>query len=123
MNVLYSVLNFIMNLCYGICHNYGWAIVLFTLASKIVLIPVSVWVQKNSIKMVKMQPDINFMKAKYFGDKDRIAEEESQIYKQYKYNPFATMIPLLIQIVILMGLIEVIKSGISNPAIDMNLRD
>lgn len=39
-----------MYFCYYLAHNYGLAIILFTLISKIVLLPVSVWVQKNSIK-------------------------------------------------------------------------
>ena len=120
MKLLIQPLEWIMNTCYALCHNYGLAIILFTFISKIVLMPVSVWVQKNSIKMVKMQPKINFLKAKYFGDKDRIAEEQSELYKREKYNPMASVIPLLIQIVLLMGVIEVIKAGMNNPAIDMN---
>ena len=108
-----------MNGCYAICNNYGWAIVLFTLLSKIVLIPVSIWVQLNSIKMVKMQPEINYLNAKHFGDKDAIVEGQGDIYKKYKYNPLASMIPLIIQLIILMGLIEVIKAGINDPSINI----
>lgn len=120
MKILYIALDWVMDICYAICHNYGLAIILFTFFSKIVLLPVSVWVQKNSIKMVKMQPEINFMKAKYFGDKDTIAEEESKIYKREKYNPLASIIPMIIQIVLLMGLIEVIKAGMAAGDVDMN---
>lgn len=120
MKVLYIALDWIMNICYSICHNYGLAIILFTLISKIVLLPVSIWVQKNSIKMVKMQPEMNVIKAKYFGDKDSIAEEQSKVYKKYKYNPLASIIPMIIQIILLMGLIEVIKAGMQNGNIDMN---
>lgn len=115
-----SVFEWAMNGCYGICKNYGWAIVLFTLLSKIVLIPVSIWVQFNAIKMVKMQPDINYLNVKHFGDKDAIAQGQTEIFKKYKYSPFVTLIPLIIQLVILMGLIEVIKAGIANPAIDLD---
>ena len=116
---MYAFFSWAMNGCYAICKNYGWAIVLFTLLSKIVLIPVSVWVQLNSIKMVKMQPEINYLNAKHFGDKDAIAEGQGEIYKKYKYNPLASMIPLIIQLVILMGLIEVIKAGIADPNINI----
>lgn len=118
MQILYDAFNVVLTWCYNICHNYGWAIVLFTFLSKIVLIPVSVWVQLNSIKIVKMQPEINYLTAKHFGDKDTIAEGTSKIYKKYKYNPLSSVIPLFIQIIILMGLIEVIKMGMNNPAID-----
>ena len=41
----------VMKWCYDITKNYGLAIILFTVFSKIVLLPVSVWVQKKSIKM------------------------------------------------------------------------
>ena len=120
MQIIYKALEVVMNGCYALCHNYGLAIILFTLASKIVLLPVSIWVQKNSIKMVKMQPEINFLNVKFWGDKDRIAEEQAKIFKREKYHPMASIIPLIIQLVLLMGVIEVIKRGISNPAIDMN---
>ena len=116
---MYAFFSWAMNGCYAICNNYGWAIVLFTLLSKIVLIPVSVWVQLNSIKMVKMQPEINYLNAKHFGDKDAIAEGQGDIYKKYKYNPLVSMIPLIIQLIILMGLIEVIKAGINDPSINI----
>lgn len=103
-------LGWIMKLCYNIVGNYGVAIILFTLVSKIILLPISIWVQKNSIKMVKMQPEINRNKIKYFGDKDMIAEEESKIYKKYKYNPLASLVPLIIQIVLLLGVVEIVKN-------------
>lgn len=119
MKLLYEGFTFLLNGCYYICHNYGYAIILFTLFSKIILLPLSVWVQKNSIKMVKMQPEINFMKAKYFGDKDTIAEEQAAIFKKNKYNPLASTIPLFIQLFLLMGVIEAIKAGINSGTIDM----
>ena len=102
-----------MRFCYKLCNNYGIAIILFTLFSKIVLLPISIWVQKNSIKMVKMQPDINKIKIKYFGDKDKIADEQAILYKKEKYNAFASLIPLFIQIFLLLGLVEVINKPIT----------
>lgn len=120
MELIYKALEVVMNGCYALCHSYGIAIILFTFVSKVVLLPVSIWVQKNSIKMVKMQPEINFLTVKHFGDKDTIAEEQAKIFKREKYHPMASIIPLIVQLVLLMGVIEVIKRGISNPAIDMN---
>lgn len=101
-------LGYVMEFCYNFIHNYGLAIIVFTLITKFILLPVAVWVQKNSIKMVKIQPAINRIKAKYFGDADTIAIEESKLYKQEKYNPLASLIPLVLQIVILLGVIGVI---------------
>ena len=109
MRILSEAPGYVMYFCYYLAHNYGLAIILFTLISKIVLLPVSVWVQKNSIKMVKMQPEINRIKAKHFGDADRIADEQSKIFKREKYNPAGIPDPSrAVQIILLMGLVEVI---------------
>lgn len=119
MEMLSKALGYVMNFCYGLLHDYGMAIILFTLISKIVLLPVSIWVQKNSIKMVKMQPDINRILIKHYGDKDEIAEEQSKLYKKEKYNPLASLIPLAIQIILLLGVVAVIKDGINAGAANM----
>lgn len=106
-------LGYIMNLCYELCNNYGLAIILFTLFSKIILLPISIWVQKNSIKMVKMQPDINKIKINYFGDKDKIADETAILYKKEKYNALVSLVPLIVQILLLVGLVEVINKPLT----------
>lgn len=120
MSILYHILEWIMNRCYSLLHNYGLAVILFTFISKVIMLPISIWVQKNSIKLVKMQPEINYLKVKYYGDKDTIAEEQAKIFKREKYNPIASIILLIIQIGLLIGLIQVIKSGMNNLQVDMD---
>lgn len=120
MVYLYNFLTLIMNGCYSICNNYGGAIVLFTACSKIVLLPVSIWTYMNSITMIKIQPDINLLKAKYYGQKDIIAEEQAKLFKEKKYHPLASTIPLFIQLLLLMGVVATIRAGIDNPMIDMS---
>ena len=61
-NVMYYIcypLGYIMKWCREQVGNYGLAIILFTLVTKLVILPVSVWVHKNSIRMVSIQPQIN----------------------------------------------------------------
>ena len=108
MDIIAYPLGVVMELCFSFIRNYGLAIIIFTLLTKIILLPISVWVHKNSIKMVKIQPEINRIKAKFFGDADTIAVEESKLYKREKYSPLASLIPLALQIVILLGVIGVI---------------
>ena len=112
MNTVISLLGVplghVMRLCYDLVRSYGPAILLFTLITKIILLPVGVWVHRNSIKVVRIQPELNRMKARFFGDRDAIAEEQSRLYKREGYRPLASLIPLFIQIVLLMGLVNVI---------------
>lgn len=78
MHYICYPLGYVMKWCWELCGNYGLAIILFTLCTKIILIPVSVWVHKNSIKMVTIQPDINFIKAKYYGDRKELPRKKRQ---------------------------------------------
>ena len=103
-------LSWLLNVCYGLVNNYALAIIVFTLLTKIILFPVSMWVQKNSIAMVKMTPALNRLKIKYYGDKDTIAEETLVLYKKEKYHPFASSIPMIIQLIMLIGVIGAVKS-------------
>lgn len=52
-------LGWLMWLCYQLVGSYGIAILVFTLLSKVILLPLSIVVQKNSIKMIRLQPEIN----------------------------------------------------------------
>lgn len=119
MSFINSIFTQVMMWCYRLVGNYGLAILLFTLLSKIVLLPLSIWVQKNSIKMVKLQPEINFLKVKHFGNPDAIAEGQQELFKREGYSPLLSTIPMIIQLILLMGVIEAIKSGMANPNIDM----
>ncbi|MBO5042036.1 MAG: membrane protein insertase YidC [Clostridia bacterium] len=101
-------LGYLMKWCWMLVGNYGWAIILFTLATKLVLLPLSVWIHKNSIQMIKIQPDINFLKANHYGDADTIAEEQSKLFKKHKYHPMLSLVPLAAQIILLLGVVEII---------------
>lgn len=108
LDVLGEILGYIMRFCYNIFNNYGISIIVFVFLTKIILLPVSIWVHKNGIKLVKIQPEINFLKVNYYGDKDYIAEEQAKLFKREKYSPLASLIPLVIQIFLLMGIVQVI---------------
>ncbi len=107
-DILGIPLGYVMQFCHYLLSDYGLAIILFTLFTKIIILPIGVWVHKNSIKMVKIQPAINRVKAKFFGDSERIAEEQSKLFKEQKYRPLASLVPLAIQIILLLGVVAVI---------------
>lgn len=107
-------LGYIMYLCYRLSGSYALAIILFTLLTKLILFPLSLWVHKNGIKMVRLMPEINQIKLRCFGDGDRIADETQALYKREKYNPFAGLVPLFIQIFLLIGLIQVIYNPLTH---------
>ena len=116
MDIMYYIcipFGYLMKWCWQIVGNYGWAIVLFTLATKFVLLPFSVWVHKNSINMVKIQPAVNFLKANHYGDMDTFADEQAKLFKKENYHPLLSLIPLVLQIVLLLGVVQTIYHPLS----------
>ena len=106
-------LGYLMKGCWMLVVNYGVAIILFTLATKLVLMPLSVWIHKNSIQMVKIQPQINFLKAEYNGNMDVIAEKQAKLFKQEHYHPLISIIPLILQVVLLLAVVYIIYHPLS----------
>ena len=109
MDIIARPLSVLMEFCYQLVGNYALAIVLFTLLTKIILLPLSLWTHKNGIAMVCMTPELNRLKVKYFGDKDMIAEETQALYKQKKYHPIANTVSMIVQLVMLIGVINAVK--------------
>ncbi len=95
--------------CCEVLGNEIVAIVVFTLLTKVILLPISAWVQKNSITMVRLLPRINRLKIEYYGDKDTVADKTHELYKQEKYSPFAGTVPMVLQLVMLIGVIDAVK--------------
>ena len=116
MVILGQILGSLIKWCYYGVRNYGLSIVLFTLFTKIILFPVSMWVQRNSIKMVQLTPELNQLKLKYYGDKDTIAEETQVLYKRENYHPLASTIPMFIQLILLIGVIGAVRGMLEGEA-------
>lgn len=104
----------IMNFCYNLVSNYGIAIIFFTLITKIIMFPVSLWTHKNSLNLIKIQPQLNGIKAKYYGEKDKISDEQLKLYKEQHYHPLAGLIPMIVQLFLLMCVIQIIYNPLTN---------
>lgn len=110
IDIISVPLGALLRICYDVFGDYAIAIIVFTLLTKVILFPVSMWVQKNGISMVKLTPEINRLKIKYYGDKDTIADETQALYKKEHYHPLASTIPMFVQLIMLIGVIGAVKN-------------
>ncbi|MCL2057243.1 MAG: membrane protein insertase YidC [Oscillospiraceae bacterium] len=112
MTAIYQALGYplgwIMWALYNIVRNYGIALLIFTVLIRVVLFPLSLKQQKSSAKMMVLQPQIADLQSRYKNDKQKLNEEMMKLYQREKYNPMSGCLPLLIQMPVLFGLIDVI---------------
>lgn len=103
-------LKFLIEQCWRLTGGYVLAVILFTLLTKVILFPVSLWTQRNGIRMLEITPELDRMKADHFGDSEAIAEGTQALYKREHYHPLASMVPLIIQLVLLVGVIGAVRT-------------
>ncbi len=114
-NFLGDMLSFFSNIFGG---YYVFGLLFYALLFKIVFIPFSIKQQKNQIKMAKLTPQIELIKAKYAGRKDqptmqKMQQEILDFQQKEGYSPFGGCLPLLLQMPIIFLLYEVIRNPLS----------
>lgn len=106
----------LLRLCWQWMGDFTLAIVVFTALTKVILLPVSLWVQSNSVRLVALTPELNRMKIKYYGDQGTIAEETLVLYKKRGYHPILSTVPMILQLVLLIGVIGAVKTVLGGDA-------
>lgn len=89
-------------------HNYGLAIIIFTVIMKLVLLPLTLKQYRSSAKMQEIQPLIQDVQKRYKNDKEKMNQELMKIYQENNINPAGGCLPLLLQLPILFSLYWVI---------------
>lgn len=82
----------------------GIAIILFTIAIRLVMLPLSIYQMKSQKAMTAVQPLVREIQKKYGNDRERVTQETMRIYKEHGVNPASGCLPLLIQMPIFIGL-------------------
>jgi len=95
----------------GITNDWGMAIILLTIAIRLILLPLT-WKQtKSMVEMQRVQPHLKALQDKYKDDKEKLQEETLKLYSENKVNPFGGCLPLLLQFPVLIALYSVLGPG------------
>lgn len=108
MGILGTPLGWIMKFMYDFIQNYGLVLILFTFLVRLALFPLNVKQQKSSAKMAIFQPKLKQLEKQYGKDKQRYQEEMMKLYEQEGYNPMSSCLPMILQMVVLFGIIDVV---------------
>ena len=93
---------------FQVIQNYGLALLVFTILTRLVLSPIMLKQQKSAGKMAAIQPQIQEVQKKYASNRQKMNEEMSALYKKVGYNPMSGCLPMALQMVLLFGVIDVI---------------
>ena len=90
-----------LNILYRFTGNYGWAIILFTLMTRIILFPLMRKQYHSIAKTQRIQPRLKRIQERYKDDKQLMQQKTLEIYKKEGVNPMGGCLPMLIQLPII----------------------
>lgn len=106
-------MGWIIKTIYDIVHNYGVAIILFTILIKMLLLPLNIKSQRAMKKQQKIQPVIAELQKKYANDQTKLQQEMMKIYKENNISMTGGCLPMLIQMPILIALYQAIRQPLT----------
>lgn len=107
ISLMINLLLYIYNM---IGQNFGWAIIIFTILTRLILYPLTARQMKSSKAMQELQESKKWkdIQAKYKDDKEKLSQKQIEIYKEMGINPLGSCLPTLLQFPIIIGLYQAI---------------
>jgi YidC/Oxa1 family membrane protein insertase len=107
ISLMINILLYIYNL---VGHNFGLAIILFTILIRLATYPLNAQQMKSTKAMQELQNSKKWqdIQKKYKDDKEKLSQEQMKIYKEMGVNPFGSCLPTIIQFPVIIGLYQAI---------------
>ncbi len=109
MAFLANLFGYVLNFLYNLVQNYGWAIIIFSILLKLVLLPITLKQQKTMKKSAKIQEEMNSIKVKYKNDPEKLNRETLDLYKREKMSPFSGCLSSILQLLIFLSVFYLVS--------------
>ena len=115
-NILQPLIDAVRLRCSRTLHDdvglsWGLSIVVLTVIVRLAILPLTIKQIKSMNALRALQPQIKEIQEKYKGDRQRMNQEMMRFYKENKVNPFASCLPLLLQLPVFMSLFYLLKGN------------
>jgi YidC/Oxa1 family membrane protein insertase len=105
-------LHWLLTFFYGIVGNWGFAIMLLTLAVRGAMYPLTKKQYTSMAKMRKLQPKMAALKERFGDDRQKMGQATMELYKKEKVNPLGGCLPLVVQMPIFLGLFWMLQESV-----------
>jgi YidC/Oxa1 family membrane protein insertase len=111
-DIIAKPLLWFMNFIYSRIPNYGIAIIVLTILTKILLWPLGSKSYKSMNEMKRLQPLMAEIREKHKDDKKMMNQEIMSLYRTYKINPMGGCLPMILQIPVFFALYRMLYQAI-----------
>ena len=108
-----NIFGYILNFLYELIGNFGFAIILFSVLIKLLMLPISWAQQKTMKKSQKVNDEMKQIQFKYKNDQEKMNQEIMALYKREKMNPASGCLSAIIQIILLLAVFNLVRSPLT----------
>jgi len=108
-----SIFGYVLNFIYSLVHNYGLAIIIFSILLKIIMLPISVKQQKTMKKTAKIQVIIKEIQKKHKNNPEKMNQEVMEVYKKENMSPFSGCMSVIVQMILLFAMFYLVRSPLT----------
>ena len=108
-----NLFGYVLNFLYELVHNYGIAIILFSIVLKLAMLPISIKQQKTMKKSAKIQAKAKEIQDKYKNNPEKLSQETMDLYKREGMSPFSGCLSAIIQIILLFAVFYLVRSPLT----------
>ena len=101
---LATIFKFVLDFFFLLIPNYGVAIILLTLVTKLIFLPLTFRSSESMAKMAALNPKMAEIRARLKDKPDKMNQEIAALYKREKVNPLSGCLPLLLQLPVFFAL-------------------
>lgn len=109
LNALARPFGALLKLIFDLTNNYGLSIIIFTIVTKLLTLPLTIKQNKSMKEMQEIQPKLKKLQDKYKNDPEQLNIKTMELYKEHNVSPFGGCLPLLIQFPIIIGLFAAVR--------------
>ena len=100
---------YLMDYLYRFTGSYGWALILFSVLVRLLLAPTTAKSKKNTMKMSRLQPQIQYLQKKYENDQQKLGQAMQDLYKAEGVSMGAGCLWSLVPLLIIFPLFYVVR--------------
>ena len=113
INFFANIFGYILKILFDLTGNFGVSIILFTIITKLLLLPLLIKQQKSTKQLAKVQPKLLEIQEKYKDDKERYAQEYTKLQQEEHFNPFTGCLIAIIQIPIILAMFYIVSKPLT----------
>ena len=113
INFFANIFGYVLNIIYELIKNYGFAIIIFSVLLKLLLLPLTIKQQKTFKKTQKIQGELKTIQEKYKNDPEKLNKETMDLYKREKMSPFSGCLSSIIQLVLLISMFYLVRNPLT----------